>query len=196
MPSDAPNLTELLRSASAGESAAADQLYAIVQAELARVARSLMSGERAEHTLQATALVNEAWLRLFKREAAIEWSDRAHFLRTAAAAMRHVLVDHARARGRDKRGGGRPAALDAALDELEASGETDVVALHDALERFAQIDAQGARIVELRFFAGLSIEETARVLGVSTPTVERGWRAARLWLARALGPEAPRGQSR
>lgn len=196
MPSDAPNLTELLRSASAGESAAAEQLYAIVQAELARVARSLMSGERAEHTLQATALVNEAWLRLFKPEGGFQWNDRAHFLRTAAAAMRHVLVDHARARGRDKRGGGRAAPLDAALDELEAGGQTDVVALHDALERFAQIDAQGARIVELRFFAGLSIEETARVLGVSTPTVERGWRAARLWLARALGPDAPRERVR
>jgi RNA polymerase sigma factor (TIGR02999 family) len=188
MPPDAPDPTELLRNASLGERAAAEALYGIVQGELVRVARSLMSSERAEHTLQATALVNEAWLRLFKPGAAYQWSNRAHFLRTAAAAMRHVLVDHARARGRDKRGGGQPAALDAALDELEAGGEVDVVALHDALERFAQIDPQGARIVELRYFAGLTIEETARVLDVSTPTVERGWRAARLWLARALEP--------
>lgn len=196
MPSDAPDPTELLRSASAGERGAAEALYGLVQSELARVARSLMSSERAEHTLQATALVNEAWLRLFKPGAAYEWSDRAHFLRTAAAAMRHVLVDHARARGREKRGGGQSVALDAALDELEAGGQLDLVALHDALERFAQIDPQGARIVELRYFAGLSIDETARVLEVSTPTVERGWRAARLWLARALGPDAPREQSR
>jgi len=167
-----------------------------VQGELSRVARSLMASERAEHTLQATALVNEAWLRLFKPGAAYEWNDRAHFLRTAATAMRHVLVDHARARRRDKRGGDRAEALDAALEELEAGGQTDVVALHDALERFAQIDLQSARIVELRFFAGLSIEETARVLEISTPTVERGWRAARLWLARALGPDTPRSDER
>lgn len=192
MTSDAHEPTQLLRRASAGEAAASEALFRIVQGELARVARSLMTNERTAHTLQATALVNEAWLRLFKPGAACEWSDRAHFLRTAATAMRHVLVDHARARARDKRGCGvEPAALDAALEQLEAGGETDVVALHDALERFAQIDAQGARIVELRFFAGLSIDETARVLGVSTPTVERGWRAARLWLARALGPDAP-----
>ncbi len=196
MPTDAPDPTELLRSASAGESQAAEALYGIVQGELTRVARALMSSERAEHTLQATALVNEAWLRLFKPGAAHQWSDRAHFLRTAATAMRHVLVDHARARGRDKRGGGEPAALDAALEELEAGGQTDVVALHDALERFAQIDALGARIVELRFFAGLTIDETARVLDVSTPTVERGWRAARLWLARALGPDSERAGER
>ncbi len=197
MPPQAPDPTELLRSASAGESAAAETLFRLVQGELTRVARSLMSSERAEHTLQATALVNEAWLRLFKPGAAYEWADRAHFLRTAATAMRHVLVDHARARGREKRGGGsEPAALDAALEELEAGGQTDLVALHDALGRFAELDAQGARIVELRFFAGLSIDETARVLGVSTPTVERGWRAARLWLARALGPDEPRASER
>lgn len=197
MPDQPLDPTQLLRSASAGESAAAEPLFRLVQGELTRVARSLMSSERTEHTLQATALVNEAWLRLFKPGATYEWADRAHFLRTAATAMRHVLVDHARARGRDKRGGGHePAALDEALEQLEAGGETDIVALHDALERFAQIDAQGARIVELRFFAGLSIDETARVLDVSTPTVERGWRAARLWLARALGPDAPRSERR
>lgn len=196
MPSYATNLTELLRNASAGQREAAEGLYAVVQAELTRVARSLMSGERSEHTLQATALVNEAWLRLFRPDVVFQWSDRAHFLRTAAVAMRHVLVDHARTRGRDKRGGGQHVALDAALDELEAGGAVDVVELHDALERFAQIDPQGARIVELRYFAGLTIDETARVLGVSTPTVERGWRTARLWLTRALGPDAPSGRDR
>ncbi len=196
MPSDSPDPTQLLRSASAGERAAAEAFYGIVQGELTRVARALMSSERAEHTLQATALVNEAWLRLFKPGVEHHWSDRAHFLRTAASAMRHVLVDHARARGREKRGGGQPLALDAALDELEAGGQTDVAALHDALESFAKLDEQGARIVELRYFAGLTIDETARVLGVSTPTVERGWRAARLWLARALGPDAPRADER
>jgi len=196
MPPHVPDPTRLLQRASAGESAAATALFELVQGELSRVARSLMASERAEHTLQATALVNEAWLRLFKPGAAYEWNDRAHFLRTAATAMRHVLVDHARARRRDKRGGDRAEALDAALEELEAGGQTDVVALHDALERFAQIDLQSARIVELRFFAGLSIEETARVLEISTPTVERGWRAARLWLARALGPDTPRSDER
>jgi RNA polymerase sigma factor (TIGR02999 family) len=182
---DASEPTQLLRRASAGEAPAAEALFRLVQGELVRVARSLMSGERTGHTLQATALVNEAWLRLFRPGSVCDWMDRAHFLRTAATAMRHVLVDHARARSRDKRGSGRMV-IDAALDELAADGGADVVALHEALERFARIDVQGARIVELRFFAGLSIDETARVLGVSTPTVERGWRTARLWLARAL----------
>lgn len=182
--------TRLLQRVRDGDREAAEALYGLLQMELQRVARSMMAHERTAHTLQATALVNEAWVRMFRPGSTPEWSDRAHFLRTAAMAMRRVLVDHARSRRRDKRGGGsEPAPLDVALDQLEADGALDLIALHDCLERFASLDEQGARIVELRFFAGLSIEETARVLEVSTPTVERGWRAARLWLARELGPD-------
>jgi RNA polymerase sigma-70 factor, ECF subfamily len=179
--------TRLLRRASAGEPGAASELFGLVYAELVRIAQRLMTDERTEHTLQATALVHEAWIKLFQGEQGAQWIDRAHFLRTAASAMRHILVDHARGRGRAKRGGDKARVLlDDVEDQLSVEGEVDLVALDEVLARFERIDPRGARVVELRYFAGLSIEETAHVLEVSTPTVERSWRAARLWLARAL----------
>jgi RNA polymerase sigma factor (TIGR02999 family) len=190
----APEPTQLLQRASAGEPGAARELFGLVYGELVRIAHRLMDDERTEHTLQATALVHEAWIKLFQGEQASPWADRAHFLRTAATAMRRILVDHARGRGRAKRGDGKGRVLlDDVQDQLSAEGEVDLVALDDVLERFARIDPQGARVVELRYFAGLSIEETARALEVSTPTVERSWRAARLWLARALRDDGGSG---
>ncbi|MCB9898357.1 MAG: sigma-70 family RNA polymerase sigma factor [Planctomycetes bacterium] len=173
--------TVLLQRLSHGDLAAADELLPLVYHELHGLARRLMSGERDNHTLQATALVNEAYLRLVD-QAGTDWESRAHFLRTAARAMRNVLVDHARTRNADKRGGKRARVpLDDALAAYEARA-LDMLALDTALERLSEMDEQLAQLVELRFFAGLTIPETAKILGVSTPTVERGWRVARLWL--------------
>ena len=156
-----------------------EELYA----ELHRVAAALMARERTAHTLGPTALVSEAWLRL----AGSEVNDRGHFLRLAARAMRHVLVDHARARGRTKRGGeAARVPLDTALAWYEEQ-HLDVLAIDEALTRLAGVDGELVKLVELRFFAGLTLEETAAALEVSVATVERSWKVARLWLARDLG---------
>lgn len=173
--------TVLLNRLADGDAAAADALLPLVYQELHGLARRMMGDERAQHTLQATALVNEAYLRLIDQSGA-NWESRSHFLRTAARAMRNVLVDHARARNADKRGGKRGRVpLDDALAMYEDRA-LDMLALDTALGALAEMDAQLAHLVELRFFAGLTIPETAKVMGVSTPTVERGWRVARLWL--------------
>ncbi|HVF43371.1 MAG TPA: ECF-type sigma factor, partial [Pyrinomonadaceae bacterium] len=137
------------------------------------------------HTLQATALVNEAYLRLAGREG-FEWKDRAHFYAVCAQVMRHVLIDHARTHARDKRGGG---ALHVSLDEaavMSAESASELVALDEALRGLEELDPQKGRVVELRYFAGLSIEETAEVLNISPTTVRREWRRAKAWLYRAL----------
>jgi RNA polymerase sigma factor (TIGR02999 family) len=190
----APEPTQLLQRASAGEPGASERLFHLVYGELLRLAQRMMEDERTGHTLQATALVHEAWLKLFQGERPAEWSDRGQFLRAAGTAMRRVLVDHARTRGRAKRGGGAERLLlDDALEQVEQDGGLNVLAVHEALERLTALDEQAANIVELRFFGGLSIAETAQALGLSTATVERGWRVARLWLARDLGLE-PTGQ--
>jgi RNA polymerase sigma factor (TIGR02999 family) len=187
----APEPTQLLQRASAGEQGASEQLFQLVYGELLRLAQCLMEDERTGHTLQATALVHEAWLKLFQSESPAGWADRGQFLRAAGTAMRRVLVDHARTRGRAKRGGGAGRLLlDDALEQVEQTGGLDVIAVHEALERLTALDEQAANIVELRFFGGLSIAETAQALGMSTASVERGWRVARLWLARDLGLES------
>lgn len=178
-------VTELLRAWSDGDDGALEQLLPHVEAELRRLARGYMLRERREHTLQTTALVNEAFLRLTDARR-VRWQDRAHFLGISARLMRRVLVDHARARGYRKRGGGaQRVALD---DALVASADPglDVVALDRALEALAQVDDRKSRVVELRFFGGLSVEETADVLHVSPDTVKRDWRLAKLWLLREL----------
>jgi RNA polymerase sigma-70 factor, ECF subfamily len=163
-------------------------LTPLVEAELRRLARGYMRRERAGHTLQTTALVNEAFLRLTDARS-VRWQDRAHFLGISARLMRRVLVDHARSRGYRKRGGG---AERVTLNEaLVTSTETpvDVVALDSALEALAAVDIRKSRVIELRFFGGLSVEETAVVLHVSPDTVKRDWRLAKLWLLRELEGE-------
>lgn len=187
MTTDPGQATLLLQRMEGGDGAASEELYALLYRELRHVAGRLMGREGSDHTLQPTALVHEAWLRLMgASEATPSYRDRQHFVRLAARAMRHVLVDHARERGSQKRGDGwTPVPLDGVIAGFEERS-LDVLALDEALSRLADLDAQLAQIVELRFFSGLTIAETARVLGVSTPTVERGWRVARLWLRSEL----------
>jgi RNA polymerase sigma factor (TIGR02999 family) len=171
-----------------GDAEALDRMIPLVYAELRRIAARALVAERREHTLQPTALVNEAYVRLVERPNAA-WQDRAHFLACAARLMRQILVDHARAHRADKRGGGL---LRVTLGEeaLAAEGpEVDLLALDAALERLAGQDEQKSRIVELRYFGGLSNEETAEALGISPRTVKRGWALARAWLRRELEGE-------
>ena len=190
MESPEHHATRLLRRAGSGDAQAASELLTMLYGELKRLAAQLMRGEATGHTLQATALVHESWMKLAAAGALPMAEDRAHFLRLAARAMRRVLVDHARTRDRAKRGGGAVREpLDDVVDAITRGSDLDLVALNDALERLGQFDERGARIVELRLFAGLSIDESAKALGVSTPTIERGWRVARLWLSRELGSE-------
>ena len=179
------DITRLLADWGRGDPAALEELLPLVHAELRRIARRQMGGERAGHTLQATALVNEAYLRLAGQEQ-FAWQDRAHFYAVCAQVMRHVLIDHARAHARDKRGGGAP---HVPLDEaaLMAGGRAaDFVALDEALRVLEEVDPQKGKVVALRYFAGLTVEETAEVLGLSPTTVRREWRRARAWLYRSI----------
>src|SRR5262245_18214929 len=183
-------VTELLRAWSEGDDGALEQLMPLMEAELRRLARGYMARERRDHTLQTTALVNEAFVRLTGARQ-VRWQDRAHFLGISARLMRRVLVDHARRRGFRKRGGG---AERITLDEGLATAPDpafDVVALDRALEALEKTDSRKSRIVELRFFGGLSVEETAEALNVSTDTVKRDWRLAKLWLLRELEGDTP-----
>jgi len=181
-------VTELLRAWSDGDDDALERLMPVVEAELRRLARGYMARERCEHTLQPTALVNEVFLRLTDARL-IRWQDRAHFLGIAARLMRRVLVDHARARGYHKRGGGaQRVTLDEGLVAAPDRG-LDVVALDRALEALAKVDVRKSEIIEFRFFGGLTVEETAEVLHVSPDTVKRDWRLAKLWLLRELEGE-------
>ena len=184
----AKEITRLLEEVGRGERSALDELWPVVYDELRRLARSLLRGERADHTLQPTALVHEAWVRLIGSEP-VTWENRRQFFGVAASAMRRVLVDHARRRLADKRGGGAVKLSLSHADRVAAGTDPDVLALDDALNRLSQIDPDKSRLVELRFFAGLTVEETARVLGQSMRTVERDWTFAKTWLARELrGP--------
>lgn len=177
--------TELLLAWGRGETAARDALVPLVQDELRRLARHYMAHERANHTLQPTALVNEAYLRLVQIHK-VKWQDRAHFFAVAARVMRRILVDSARAHRRDKRG---PAIARVPLEEavlLAATPQPDLVELDRALEEFGAEYPRQCEVVELRYFGGLSLDETAEALGISRDTVKRDWRFARLWLLRAL----------
>ena len=178
-------VTALLRAWGDGDDSALEQLTPLVEAELRRLARAYMARERRDHTLQATALVNEAFLRLTEARR-VRWQDRAHFLGISARLMRRVLVDHARAKGYRKRGGG--AMRVTLVDGLVASPEAplDLLALDRALEALAAVDLRKSRVIELRYFGGLSVEETADVLHVSPDTVKRDWRLAKLWLLHEL----------
>jgi RNA polymerase sigma factor (TIGR02999 family) len=181
-------VTVLLRAWSDGDEAAFEQLLPLVEAELRRLARTYMARERRGHTLQTTALINEAFVRLVDTQG-LRWQDRSHFLAISARLMRRVLVDHARARGYQKRGGGaqRVTLTDALVITSEPS--VHLIDLDRALEALGAVDPRKAKVVELRFFGGLSVEETANVLHLSTDSIKRDWRLAKLWLLRELeGP--------
>ena len=178
-------VTGFLKAWSAGERAALEPLMASVHDELRQLARSHMRRERLNHTLQVTGLVNEAFLRLIGQRV-VTWNDRHHFYGIAARCMRRVLVDYARQRRADKRGGDKTfVTLDDSIDAAEERG-LDLLALDDALVSLAKLDERQAQVVELRFFGGLSIAETAAQLDVSPATVKRDWESARIWLTRQL----------
>jgi RNA polymerase sigma factor (TIGR02999 family) len=185
-PRPAPGaVTQLLAKVGAGNQAAFDEVFPLVYAELRRIAAREMRREKPGRTLQTTALVHEAYLRLLKG-ASVSFENRAHFLGIAAHAMREILIEHARARSARKRGGG---AVRLTLDDLVApvpSPSIDVLALDEALQRLARLDERHARVVELRYFGGLSVEETAAALELSPATVKRAWTIARAWLFREL----------
>jgi RNA polymerase sigma-70 factor, ECF subfamily len=179
------NVTALLRAWSGGDQAALDQLIPVVHGELKRIARRYMVRERQGHTLQPSALVNEAFLRLVDVHG-VPWHDRAHFFALSAQMMRRILVNYALARGAGKRGGeARQVSLDEAMVASPAR-DSKLVELDTALQALAQIDPRKAQTVELRFFAGLSVEETAAVLKVSPQTVLRDWKLSKAWLAREM----------
>ena len=179
------DITGLLVAWGDGDRAALDQLMPLVNAELRRLARGYMRGERPGHTLQTTALVNEAYLKLVGQRR-VRWQNRAHFLAIAAQQMRRILVDHARRRKYQKRGGG---ALQVTLGEAEGIADErapNLVALDEALAALAEVDPRRARVVELKFFGGLTTEEAAEALGVSDTTVERDWTVAKAWLHKTV----------
>jgi RNA polymerase sigma factor (TIGR02999 family) len=190
--SDREEITRLLEAAGSGAQGAVNQLLPRVYEELRQLAGACLAGERPGGTLQATALVHEAYLRLVRQET-IGFAGRAQFFAAAATVMRRILVDHSRARRRQKRGGD---AVRVTLDEALAvfqNAVPDVSDLDAALIALAEIDPRKARLVELRFFAGASMEEAARMLGVTQRTAERDWRFARAWLRDRLEPEEPQG---
>jgi RNA polymerase sigma factor (TIGR02999 family) len=177
----AGDVTQLLKECGDGKPEALDRLLPAVYDELRRLADSYLRRERADHTLQATALVHEAYLKLIDQHS-VNWQNRAHFFGVAAQLMRRILVDHARRHLREKRGGQRQKlSLDEAVSWAEER-EVDLVALDDALNELAKFDERKSRLVELRFFSGLSIEETAEVLGIAPSTVLRDWSLAKAWL--------------
>jgi RNA polymerase sigma-70 factor (ECF subfamily) len=193
MPASSPqHVTRLLQAWGQGNDAALEELLPLVHQELRRLARRYMFGEHPGHTLQTTALVNEAYLRLVNSRQ-VNWQNRAHFFAISAQLMRRILVDYARTRGYQKRGGDVPkVTLDEALMGPKEKGH-DLVALDDALKALADLDVRKAKGVELRFFGGLSVEETAEVLKVSPETVLRDWRLAKAWLAREMGKAVTAG---
>lgn len=186
-PASSYPVTDLLARWSQGDAAAKDALVPLVYDELRRIARKCLAGQRSGHTLQPTALVHEAYLRLTNANRDLMcWQDRVHFFATAAQMMRQILVDHARKHLAAKRGGG---AITLVLDDNVAQPQKailDLLALDDAMKRLESLDARQCQIVELRFFGGLSIEETAQVVDISPATAKRDWATARLWLHHAI----------
>ena len=187
-PASSERVSKLLLNWGQGDQSAREALIPLVYDELRRLARRYLRRERPDHTLQSAALVNEAYLRLIRQEHP-QWQNRAHFFGVAAQLMRHILVDHARNRAAAKRGAGAPRlTLDPDI-ALPQERDVDLIALDDALNQLAALDPQQSRLVELRFFGGLSIEETSVVLGVSPATVKREWATARAWLQREMRNE-------
>lgn len=185
MAADSSNeVTQLLLAWGEGDEAARDRLIPLVHVELRRLAQAYMRRERAGHTLQTTALVNEAYLRLVKGQ--VPWQNRAHFFGIAARLMRQILIDHAVARGVTKRGGDQLRVSLTAATDVAAGRAVELLALDEALKSLAALDLRKSQIIELRFFGGLTTQETAEVLSVSNSTVEREWRLAKAWLQREM----------
>ena len=189
MPGPVPEITGLLRAWEHGDREALDRLMPIVYDELRRAARNYMRRERDSNTLQATALVNEVYMRLIDITS-VRWQDRAHFFAIAASMMRRILLDAARARAAGKRGGGE-LRITLHEDALASNQAADLVTIDDALQALSQVDPRKAQVVELRFFGGLSVEEMAEVLSISPQSVKRDWKLARAWLLKELGGRAP-----
>lgn len=185
MPAPSSEVTELLVRWRGGDREALDSLLPLVYDELRRIARHYLQGERTGHTLQSTALVNEAYVRLVAQDFP-EWQNRAHFFAVAAQLMRQILVDYARSHRAAKRGGDLCKVTLNEAEDLPFTADVDVIALDEALKELSQMDQQQSRVVELKFFAGLSSEDTAEVLGISPSTVKRDWITARAWLYREL----------
>jgi RNA polymerase sigma-70 factor (ECF subfamily) len=186
MTSEQGAVTVLLKAMVAGDATAEQRLLPLVYHELHRLARSYMRRERPDHTLQATALINEAYLRLAGGE--VDWKNREHFIGVAAQVMRRVLVDYARAHNADMRGGGlRRVELEEGL-ALSSARSDELLMIDEALERLARINGRQARVVELHYFGGLSMEQIAALLGISERSVKRDWSLARIWLFEALRP--------
>ena len=183
---DHTDVTRLLIAWSDGNESAAAPLMDAVYDELRRLARAYLARERSDHSLQATALVHEAYLKLVDQRR-VRWQNRAHFFAVAAQMMRRLLVDHARARGAIKRGVGVTVSLDDSIDRAGDVASVDLIALDAALDKLAALDRRMARLVELRYFGGLTVEEAAAVLDVAAITVKRDWALARTWLFRELG---------
>jgi RNA polymerase sigma factor (TIGR02999 family) len=182
----APDVTQLLVNWSRGDQAALDQLMPLVYGELRRLASAYLRRERSNHTLQSTALVHEAFLRMVNQQE-VQWKNRAHFYGIAAQMIRRILVDYARSQHAEKRGAGAiKLELDEAMAVPQSSSQVDLLGLSDALDRLAEMDERQSRVVELRFFAGLSIEETAEVLHLSPASIKREWQTARAWLFREM----------
>lgn len=182
--SQSHDVTRLLNELQSGREGAADELVSVVYSELHNLASHFMRSERGDHTLQPTALVHEAYLRLMNQQS-VTWQNRAHFFGIAAQSMRRILVDHARRKRAAKREGGNRVTLDESLADTNPT-PVDVLALDDCLSRLAELNERQAKVVELRFFGGLDIEQTAEALGVSPATVKRDWRFARAFLQRAM----------
>lgn len=182
------NITQLLIGWSKGDKEALDELLPLVYDELHRQATRYLRHERVGHTLQTTALIHEAFLKLVDQKN-VHWQNRAHFFGIAAQLMRRILVDHARTKKRAKRGGSDVRVSLSRANVLAKGQDLDIVTLDEALDRLAQIDEQQSKIVELRFFSGLTVEETAEVLGISPTTVKRDWSMARAWLHREISGE-------
>ncbi len=191
-PTSTHEVTQLLKAWTTGDEQALEKLTPLVYEQLHRAAQHYMAGQRSGHILQATALVNEVYLQLIDC-GQMNWQDRAHFFAMSAHLMRRILIDFARSRGSQKRGGG---ALQISLDEAPSVGsepDPNLVALDDALKALAAVDERESKVVELRFFGGLSVKETAEVLKVSEETVQRDWRLAKMWLLREMSKGNPGG---
>ena len=180
---DTQRARDLLAQVRRGNRQASDELIALVYPDLRQLAARLMRPERPDHTLQTTALIHEAYLRLLG-SSSIEWQDRAHFFALMAAQMRRILVDHARKRGARKRSGG----MRLTLEGIAPKRDEDLLAVDQALTQLTEVDPRASRVVELKFFGGLEDRETAEVLGVSIPTIQRDWTFAKAWLLKQLAP--------